>query len=148
LLRHGFSSHLADLSVYYEEYGLFHPDDLHPPLITDCAMPVQRFTQHFEVSYQIFSAGDYAVLYIAVSTYVWSSLYSETSVDAAVDGLSVAVTQAIDSAVSFGHIKKHKYPACISGKLRGCTDNKNYFYRRHKKYKAHSFRTGFPSTAN
>jgi hypothetical protein len=106
---------------------------------------LSRFTQRFELSYQIFSAGDYAVLYIVVSTYEWSSLYSETSV-VTVDGLSVAITQTTDSAVPFGHIKKHK--SCISEKLRGCAENKNYFYRRHKKYKAHSFRTGFPSTAN
>jgi hypothetical protein len=32
-----------------------------------------------------FSAGDYAVLYNVLSTYVCSSLYNETSVDTAVD---------------------------------------------------------------
>jgi hypothetical protein len=36
------------------------------------------------------------VLYNALSTYDWSSLNNETSVDAAVDRLNVPVTQAID----------------------------------------------------
>jgi hypothetical protein len=48
----------------------------------------------------------------------WSSLQNETSVDAAVDRLNVAVTQAIDLAIPSGYIKKHKYPAWFSGKLK------------------------------
>jgi hypothetical protein len=50
--------------------------------------------------------GDYALLYNALSNYDWSSLYNETSVDATVDRLNVAVSQAIDLAVPSGIIKK------------------------------------------
>jgi hypothetical protein len=70
-----------------------------------------------------------------LAIYDWSSLYNETSVDAAVYILNVAVTQAIDLAVPSGHIKKHKYPNWFSGKLKVYI-KKNYFYRRYKKYKA------------
>jgi hypothetical protein len=79
------------------------------------------------------------VLYNALSNYDWSSLYNETSVDAAVDRLNFAVIQAIDLAVPSGHIKKHKYPAWCSGKLKAYIKNKNYFYRRYKKYKTDCF---------
>jgi hypothetical protein len=41
----------------------------------------------------MFLAGDYAVLYNALSTYVWSSLYNETSVDAAVKVKKVKVSE-------------------------------------------------------
>jgi hypothetical protein len=51
-------------------------------------------------------------------------------VNAAVDRLNVAVTQAIDLAVPRGHIKKHKYPAWLKAYIK----KKNYFYRRYKKY--------------
>jgi hypothetical protein len=66
-------------------------------------------------------------------------LYSETSVDAAIDRLNFAVTQAIDLAVPSGHIKKHKYPDRFSGKLKTYIKKKNYFHRRYKKYKTDCF---------
>jgi hypothetical protein len=47
------------------------------------------------------------VLYDALAAYIWSSLHNETSADAAVDRLNIAVTQAIDLAVPSGYIKKH-----------------------------------------
>jgi hypothetical protein len=87
------------------------------------------------------------VLYIAVSTYDWSSLYNETSVDAAVYRLNVAVTQAIDLAVPSGYIRKHKYPSWFSRKLKAYI-KKNYFYKRYKNYKAECFMTDFLFTVN
>jgi hypothetical protein len=42
----------------------------------------------------------------ALSTYDWSSLYNEISVDAAVDRLNFVVTQTINLAVPPGYIKK------------------------------------------
>jgi hypothetical protein len=74
-------------------------------------MPVRRSKQNCNISYKRSSARNHAVLYNALSNYDWSSLYNETSVDAAIDRLNVAVTQAIDLAVPSGHIKKHKYHA-------------------------------------
>jgi hypothetical protein len=53
------------------------------------------------------------VPYNVLSTYDWSSLYDEISVDSAVDRLNVVVRKAIDLSVPSGHIKKHKYPACF-----------------------------------
>jgi hypothetical protein len=79
------------------------------------------------------------VLYNALSNYDCSSLYNETSVYAAVDRLNVVVTQALDLAVPSGHIKKHKYSAWFSGKLKTYIKKKNYFHRRYKKYKAACF---------
>jgi hypothetical protein len=83
------------------------------------------------------------VLYNALSNYDWSSLYNKTSVDATVDRLNVAVTQAIDLAVPSGHINKHKYYAWFSGKLKAYI-KRNYFHRRYKKYKSACFDQKFP----
>jgi hypothetical protein len=77
-----------------------------------------------------------------LSNYDWSPLYHETSVDAAVVRLNVAVSQAIDLAIPSGYIKKHKNPAWFSKELKDCI-KKNYFYKRYKKYKADSFMTNF-----
>jgi hypothetical protein len=50
-------------------------------------------------------AGDYALLHNALSAYDWSSLYNKTSVDAAVERLSVVATEAINSPLPCGHIE-------------------------------------------
>jgi hypothetical protein len=102
-------------------------------------MPFRRPKQNFNISYNRYSAGDYTVLYNALSTYDRSSPYNETSVDVAVNRLNVAVTQAIDLAVPSGYIKKHKYPACFSGKLKTCIKKNDYFYGRYKKFKTQYF---------
>jgi hypothetical protein len=70
-----------------------------------------------------------------LSIYGWSSLNNETSVDAAIDRLNVAVIHAIDLALPSGYIKKHKYPAWFSRKLKAyIKKNYEYFYRRYMKY--------------
>lgn len=48
------------------------------------------------------------MLYNALSTYEWSSIYNGTFVDAAIDRLNVAARQAMDLAITAGHIKTHK----------------------------------------
>jgi hypothetical protein len=47
-------------------------------------------------------------------------------VDATVDRLNAAVTQAIDIAVPSGYIKKRKYPAWFSGTLTAYMEKKIY----------------------
>jgi hypothetical protein len=85
----------ADLSVDHAEYGLLQPDHSRH-FIADCAMTVPPYKQNFNIPYKRFSSEDYSVLHTVLSTHYWSSLYNEISVDAAIDRLNVAVTQAID----------------------------------------------------
>jgi hypothetical protein len=87
-------------------------------------MPVRRYKLNCNIYFKRFSAGDY---YNAFSKYDWSSLYNETSVDAVVDRLNVAVTQAIDLAIPCGYIKKYKYPVWFSGKLKSYIKKKKRF---------------------
>jgi hypothetical protein len=95
-------------------------------------MPVRRYKK----SYKKYSSWHYLVLYNALSTYDWSSLYNDTSTDAAVDRLNVAVTLVIDLAVPSGYIKQHKYPAWFSGKVKAYIKNNNIFCKGYNKYKA------------
>jgi hypothetical protein len=69
----------------------------------------------------------------ALSKYDWFSLCNETSVDAALDRLNAAVTQAIDLAVPSRHIKERRCTAWFSGKLKAYF--KKYFYRNYNKLK-------------
>jgi hypothetical protein len=63
-----FPPNFADHSVDHAEYDPVQPDNFHPPLIIDCTMPVRRFKQNFNIFYKRFFAGDFAVLYNALST--------------------------------------------------------------------------------
>jgi hypothetical protein len=65
-------------------------------------MPFRRYKQNFNISYKRFSAQAYAVLYNALSSYAWSSLYKKIIVDAAVDRWNIAVAKAIHSTVPSG----------------------------------------------
>jgi hypothetical protein len=120
-----------NLSVYRAEYSLIQSDLFRPPFIIDWTMSFRRPKQSFNISYKRFSAGDSAVLYNILSPYK-STLYNETSADAAVKKLNVDVTKSTDLAVLSGYIKKHKYPVWFSEKLKTFI-KKNYFYRRYKK---------------
>jgi hypothetical protein len=96
-------------------------------------MSFRRPKESFNISNKRFSAGDYVVLYNIPSPYDWSSLCNETFVDVAVKRWTVDVTKTTDLAVLSGYIKKHKYPAWFSEKLK-IYIKKNYFYRRYKKF--------------
>lgn len=58
------------------------------------------------------------MLYNTLTTYDWSSLYNETSVDAAVARLIVTVTQAILKAVRTVSLKKSKFPVWFSENIK------------------------------
>jgi hypothetical protein len=79
-------------------------------------MPVRRYEQNFGIPCKRLSAGDYAVLCNAVSSYDWPWIHNGTSVEAAVDRSNAAETQAIDSTVPSGHVQERQYPARVSAK--------------------------------
>jgi hypothetical protein len=113
-----FFSKFADESDYHAECGPVQPDHFQSRFNTECATPLRCYKQHFNKSCKIY-AGNYAVLYNALSAYDSSSLYNETSFDATVDRIN---------AVPSEYIKKHTYPASFSGKLKDYIKS-NYFYR-------------------
>jgi hypothetical protein len=128
-------SNFVDISFDYVDHGLVHPDPFHPLLNIYCKILLRRNNQNFNTPYNRYSAGDYVLHYNTLLTYDWSALYNETSVDAAVDRLKAAVTQAMNLAVPCGCVTKYKYAIWFSGRLRSYIKKKNYFYRRYKKYK-------------
>jgi hypothetical protein len=124
------------------------PNHFHPPFVIDCTMSVRRSKQNCNVSHKRVPAGEYAVQYNALSNCDWPSLYNDTSADAAIERLNVAVSQTLDLAVPCGQIKKHKYPAWFSGKLKAFIEKKNYFYRCYKYLKTDCFYDRFSFAGN
>jgi hypothetical protein len=138
-------SNVADFSVNYGVHSLVHPDVYHPPFVTELKLPTRRSNMLSGISFRKYSSGDYLMLYDTLSTYDWSSVYNETSVDAAVDRLTVAVTHAIAMSVPTGCTNRCKFPVWFSSELKSYIRKKNYFYRRCKKYKSNYFYDKFSS---
>jgi hypothetical protein len=56
------------------------------------------------------------------------------SVDANIDRIKPAVTEAMDMAIPFGWIRKNKYPSWFSGKLKFCI-KRVYIYNSSEVFK-------------
>jgi hypothetical protein len=134
-------SNVTDFSINYD----VHPDVYHPPFVTELKLPTRRSNMLSSISCRKYSSGDYLMLYNALSTYDWSSVYNESSVDAAIDRLSVGVTLAIAMSVPTGCTNRCKFPVWFSSKLKSYMRKKNYFYRHFKKYKSNYFYDKFSS---
>jgi hypothetical protein len=128
---------VTDFSVNYDVRSLVHPDVYHPPFLTELKLPT-RSNMLSSISFRMYSSGDYLMLYNTLSTYDWSSVYNETSVDA-VDRLPVAVTPAIAMSVPNGCTNRCKFPVWFSSELKSYLRKRNYFYRHFKKYKSNYF---------
>jgi hypothetical protein len=125
---------------------LVHPDVYHPLFVTELKVPSRRSNLLSNISFRRHSSGDYLMLYNTVSTYVWSSVYNETPVDAAVDRLIVAVTHAIAASVPTGCTKECIFPVWFSNELKFYIRKENYFYRRFKNISLITSLTNFPHT--
>jgi hypothetical protein len=115
-------SNITDFSINFDVQSLVHPDVYHPPFVTELQLPTRRSNMFSSIS-----PGDYLMLHNTLSTYDWSPFYNETSVDAAVDGLTVAVTHAIAKSVPTGRTNRCKFPVWFSIELKSYIREKNYF---------------------
>jgi hypothetical protein len=104
---------------------LVQPDVFHPSFVAESMLPTRRSNLLSNISFRKYSSGNYLMLYNTLSTYDWSSLYNEISVDAAVDRLTVAVTHSIAKAIPTGCIKRCKFPVWFSNELKSYIRKKN-----------------------
>jgi hypothetical protein len=127
-------SSLSDLGIIPVDPGLIKSVNYHPSLITNIYLPLTTCIQNYVYSYRKFSFGDYALLYNILSTFNWSCLYGNTSVDSAVACLSVAVQDAMEHAIPRGVTNANlKFPHWFSSTLKYYIGKNNYFYRRLKR---------------
>jgi hypothetical protein len=127
-------ANFTDLKLVPVDSGLVTPDTYHPPFSIDVLLPyVNNNNLKSEISYRIYSAGNYTLLYNILTTYDWSSVYETTSVDTAVANLNAAVRGAMEHAIPRGYSRKSKFPPWSSHTLRHYIAKKNYIHRRFKK---------------
>jgi hypothetical protein len=122
----------SDPKLVPADSGLVTRDTYHPPFSIDVLLPHINNNLNSEISYLIYSAGNYTLLYNLLSTYDWSSVYETTSVDTAVASLNAAVRDAMEDAIPRGYSRKFKFPPWFSHTLRHYIAKKNYFHRRFK----------------
>jgi hypothetical protein len=129
-------SNITDLHITFPDTSMVKPDVYHPPLLIELPFIVKTCFKTNELSYFKYACGDYTLLYNILSSYDWSSVYSKSSVDAAVASLNSAVHEAIDRSIPLGFVKGSNCPSWFSRTLRHCILKKNYYYRRFKKNKS------------
>jgi hypothetical protein len=126
-------ANFSDLKLVPADSGLVMPDTYHPPFSTDVLLPHVNNNLNSGISYLIYSAGNYTLLYNLLSTYDWSSAYETTSVDTAVASLDAAVRGTMEQAIPRCYNRKSKFPSWFSHTLRHYIAKKNYFHRHFKK---------------
>jgi hypothetical protein len=136
-------ANFTDLKFVPADSGLITPDKYLPLLSIDVLLPHVNNNLNSEFSYQIYSAGNYTLLYNLLSRYDWSSVYETPSVDTAVASLSAAVSVAMDKAIPCGYSRKSKFPPWFSHTLRYYIAKKNYFHHRFKKKLSNYFYNKF-----
>jgi hypothetical protein len=96
------SANFPDLKMVPANSGLVTPDTYHPPFSIDVLLPHVNNNLNSEISYLIYSAGNYILLYSLLLTYDWSSMYETASVDTAVASLGTTVRGATEQAIPRG----------------------------------------------
>jgi hypothetical protein len=107
-------ANFSDLKLVPAHSVLFTPVTYNPPFIVDVLLPHVNNNLNSEISYLIFSAGNYTLLYNILSTYDWSSVSETTAVDTAVASLNAAVRCAMEQAIPRGYSPKSNFPPWFS----------------------------------
>jgi hypothetical protein len=86
-------------------------------------------------SYRKYASGDYSLLFRFLFNYDWSCVYSNNTVEAAVDRFTNVILQAMDLTIPQGLSRNSKFPHWFSRTLIYYIRKKDYFYRRYRKSK-------------
>jgi hypothetical protein len=98
-------ANFSDVAVSNSYIDLVEPDTFHPSIAIDLSIFLPPYAQSLR-SFHNYASGDYSLLYTLLSSYDWSRVYRESSVDSAVTQLSAAVSEAMDLAVPYKCIRK------------------------------------------
>jgi hypothetical protein len=104
------------------------PDVYHPPLSIEMPLIVKTCSKTSASTYFKYACGDYSLLYQILFSHDWSSVYSESSVDASVASLNSSVHEAIDRSVPQGSVNGSNSPSWFSRTLRHYILKKNYYH--------------------
>jgi hypothetical protein len=102
------------------------PDTFHPSLLIDLSIFLPSYSQS-QRSFRNYAYGDYALLYTFLSSYDWSCVYRESSVDTTVTQLNAAVSEAMDQVIPYKYSSMSKYSCWFSSTLKYYI-SKKYIY--------------------
>ena len=77
----------------------------------------------------MYALGDYSLLFSFLSYYNWSYVYSNNTVDAALNSFTNAILQSMDLAIPRSCIRKCRFPHWCSHTLIYYIQKKNHFRR-------------------
>jgi hypothetical protein len=131
-----------NVTVAISDFEWVVPDTYHPPMCTDLNI-LTSCSQSLRYSFRNYPRGDYALLYEILSSYDWSFVYKQTSVDSAVNELNSVVVNSLNQTVPYTCTGKSKFPCWFSGILKHYIKKKNHFFRRYKKTKSATHYSSF-----
>jgi hypothetical protein len=122
------------VGTFFADEGVVKPDAYHPSIVIEILLDLHNSTSCAH-SYRKYASGDYSLLFSFLFNYDWSCVYSNNTVEAAVDSFTNVIPQAMDLALPQGLSKNSRFPHWFSRTLIYYIRKKNYFYRRYKKSK-------------
>jgi hypothetical protein len=121
--------------TFFTDAGVVKPNAFHPPIVIEIPLDLHNSMSYHAHSYHKYASGDYSLLFSFLFNYDWSCVYSNNTVDAAVDSFTDVILQDMDLAVPQGFFRKSRFPQWFSHTLICYIQEKNCFYRRHKESK-------------
>jgi hypothetical protein len=85
------------VGTFFADEGVVKPDAYHPPIVIEIPLDLHISTSYAR-SYRKYASGDYSLLFRLLFNYDWSCVYSNNTVEAAVDSFTNVILQAMDLA--------------------------------------------------
>jgi hypothetical protein len=116
--------------VPLSNYPVFAPDNCHPPLNLDFKLILDSQLT-FLTPQRNYGQGDYLLLYNTLSSYDWSCVFNENSVDSAVYNFTaiVSVSETINETIPPVEPKNSSFPHWFSKSLKNYIKEKNHFFK-------------------
>jgi hypothetical protein len=111
------SANFTDVADSNSYIDLVEPDSFHPSLLTNLSIILPSYGQS-QRSYRNYACDAYALLYTLLSSYDWSCVYLQSSVNTAVTLLNAALSGAMDLAIPYKYSIRSKYPCWFSSTLK------------------------------
>jgi hypothetical protein len=116
------------VGTFFGDIGVVKPDAYHPPIVIEIPLDLHNSTSYHAHSYRKYASGDYSLLFSFLFNYDWPCVYSNNTVEAAVDNFTNVILGAMDLAVPQGPSRNFTFPRWFSRTVIYYIRKKNYFY--------------------
>jgi hypothetical protein len=92
-------TNFSRVNTLFADVGVVNHHVCHPPIVIEIPLDLHNSTPYHAHAYRQYALGDYSLSFSFLSNYYWSCVYSNNTVDAAVDSFNNVILQAMDVAI-------------------------------------------------